>query len=488
MKKKVILLNPPGEKKYIRDYYCSKVSKAWYVYPPVDLLMLSGILYGQFEIKVIDAIVENLSVEECLREIKEFSPHAVIFITGAVSKREDFEFVKKIKGLGDILTIASGDFLLEDGEPFLKNELALDAILRDFTSNDILVYLMVQESIKHFPIPLRKSPKVIAEGDFLDREGFSSSAIISRGHGEISKEDHHRSNGEFRIPIPRHELFLNKKYSYPFIKRYPFSVVLTDYGCPFKCPFCVMPNVGYKYRPVDNVLEEVSYLNHLGINEIYFADQTFGANRSRTLQLCRQLAKSFTKLGWVCFSRADTTDEELLTAMKDSGCHTIIYGIESGNDEILKRFKGIKKERIRETISLCKKHKIRVVGTFMIGLPGETEESIRDTINFSKECDFDYLSFNIAIPRANTGLRQEAIQKKLWLFGRDEMDQSGTYAVMGTGSLSKDEVFKWHKKAVKEFYLRPGYLLGRLLSIKSWQEFKINLQEGSSLLKGILAS
>lgn len=460
MKKKVILLNPPGEKKYIRDYYCSKVSKAWYVYPPIDLLILSGILYGQFEIKLIDAIVDNLSVEKCLREIKEFSPHAVIFITGAVSKGEDFKFVKKIKELRDILTIASGDFLLEDGPLFLKNELALDAIILDFTSNDILAY--------------------------LNGEEFSSSAIISRRCRKIVTQENNKHQGEYRIPIPRHELFLNKKYAYPFIRKYPFSVVLTDYGCPFKCSFCVMANIGYKYRAVDNVLDEIVYLNHLGINEIYFADQTFGAIRNRTLQLCLELTKSFPKLGWVCFSRADVTDEEVLTAMKGSGCHTIIYGIESGNEEILKRFKGIKKERIKEAIKLCKKHKIRVAGTFIIGLPGETEESIRETIRFSKECNFDYLSFNIAIPRANTLLRQEAIQKNLWFHGHDEMDQSGTYAVMGTGYLSKDEVLKWHKKAIKEFYLRPGYLLGRLLSVKSCQEFKINLQEGLSLLKSIL--
>ena len=457
MKKRVILLNPPGRKKYIRDYYCSKVSKAWYVYPPVDLLILSGILYGHFELKLIDAIVDNLSPERCLREIREFSPDAVIFITGAVSKSEDLEFVRKIKELGNILTVASGDFLLESGRSFLKDELSLDAIIRDFTSSDILAY--------------------------LNRPGFSSSTIISRGYQEAALEADYGSDREFRIPIPRHELFLHKKYAYPFVRRYPFSVVLTDYGCPFKCPFCVMPNVGYKYRPVDNVLEEVSYLDHLGIHEIYFADQTFGANRGRTFRLCLELAKSFTKLGWVCFSRADTTDEELLTAMKDSGCHTIIYGIESGNDEILKRFKGIEKERIKEAINLCKKHKIRVVGTFIIGLPGETSESVKDTISFSKECNFDYLSFNIAIPRANTGLRQEAIQKGLWALGCDEMDQSGTYAVMGTGSLSKEEVFLWHKKAIKEFYLRPRYLLNRLISIKSWQELRINFQEGLSLLR-----
>ena len=87
-------------------------------------------------------------------------------------------------------------------------------------------------------------------------------------------------------------------------------------------------------------------------------------------------------------------------------------------------------------------------------------------------------------PRASTGLRQEAIQGGLWSPEDEQMDQSGTYAVMGTGSLSKEEVFRWHKKAIKEFYLRPGYLLRRLISINSWQELKINLQEGVSLLRG----
>ncbi|MDD4979714.1 MAG: radical SAM protein [Candidatus Omnitrophica bacterium] len=462
MRKKVLLLNPPGEKRYIRDYYCSKVSKAWYIYPPVDLLILSGILYEQFDVRVIDAIVRKTPVKKCLEEIKDFSPDAIIFLTGAVSKGEDLEFIKKIKQHSSVLAVASGDYLLEKGSVLLRKEKALDAILLDFTSSDIVSYLNN---------PLQQL-----------------STIIQRADGNIMDSDRVRQNGEFSIPIPRHELFLNKRYTYPFIRKYPFATVLTDYGCPFKCPFCVMASIGYKYRPVDNVLSEISYLDRLGVKEIYFADQTFGANRIRTLGLLNAMARQYPKLGWVCFSRVDITDEEMLKAMKEAGCHTIIYGIESGNKDILKRFKGIGKERMRQAIRLCKKYKIRVVGTFIIGLPGETEESIRDTITFFKECDFDYISFNIAIPRANTELRREAIRDNLWLSEHDDMDQSGTYAVMGTGHMSKEEVFFWRRQAVKEFYLRPVYLFKRLFSVKSWQEFKINILEGLSLIKGTLKS
>lgn len=462
MRKKVLLLNPPGEKRYIRDYYCSKVSKAWYIYPPIDLLVLSGILYEQFDIRVIDAIVRNITVRKCLEEIEDFSPDAIIFLTGAISKREDLEFIKEIKQRSSVLTVASGDYLLENGSDFLRKEKNLDAILLDFTSSDIVSY--------------------------LNNPLLQLSSVIQRANGNIMDSDKVRQNGEFSIPIPRHELFLNKRYSYPFVRKYPFATVLTDYGCPFKCPFCVMANIGYKYRPVDNVLSEISYLDHLGIKEIYFADQTFGANKIRTLQLLEAIPRQYPKLGWVCFSRVDTTDEEMLKAMKRAGCHTVIYGIESGNEEILKRFKGIRKERIKEAINLCKKYKIRVVGTFIIGLPGETEESIKETINFLKEYNFDYISLNVAVPRANTALRQEVIKDNLWLSEYDEMDQSGTYAVMGTGHMSKEEVFFWRRQAVKEFYLRPAYLFRRLLSVKSWQEFKINILEGLSLIKGTLKS
>ena len=463
MIKKVLLLNPPGKKRYIRDYYCSKVSKAWYIYPPVDLLILSAVLYGHFEIKVTDAIADNLSVDKCLKEIDSFCPDAVIFLTGAVSRSEDFEFIRRVKNKKNILTVASGDFLMEKGDVFLKSEYSLDAIILDFTSNDIVAYL---------------------NGDL--RQPVQS--MIYRLNGDLFYPAVHKQEGEFRIAIPRHELFLNKRYSYPFVRRNPFATVLTDYGCLFKCPFCIMASLGYKYRPVDNILEEIAYLHSLGINEIYFADQTFGAVRKRTLQLCQEFASEFPKLGWVCFSRVDITDEEMLKAMKEGGCHTIIYGIESGSEEILNKYKGIRKERVKETIDLCRKHKIRVVGTFIIGLPGETEDTVKETIKFSKECNLEYVSINMAVPRSNTRLRQEAIEKNLCLSHQDEMDQSGTYSVMGTGYLSKDDVLMWHRYAVKQFYLRPKYLLKRLFAIKSCREFRTNILEGYSLLKAVFKS
>lgn len=454
-------MNPPGKKRYIRDYYCSKVSKARYVYQPVDLLVLSGILYRKFDIKVVDSIVENLSAQNAFKRIDDFSPEAIIFLTGAVSKSEDLEFIGKVKEKRNVLAIASGDFLMENPGEFLKEQNTVDAVLLDFTSDEIVGYIN-------------------------SRQTNHVSAIVDKANSGTVDSYGPKRAVNFVLPVPRHELFLDKRYAYPFVKKYPFASVLTDYGCPFKCPFCVMPNIGYKYRQVDNVLEEVSYLNYLGVHEIYFADQTFGAVKKRALELCRGFARLFPKLGWVCFSRVDVIDKELLSAMKGAGCHTIIFGIETGSRQLLKQLKGIEMEQAKETVNLCRKYKIRVVATFMIGLPGETNEDIKETIKLAKGLDLDYMSINIAIPRANTRLRQEAIEKKLWLSDSEEMDQSGTYSVMGTGHLSKEEVVIWHKRAVRNFYLRPQYLLKRLRGLRSWREAKMNVLEGLSLIKGVL--
>ena len=154
---------------------------------------------------------------------------------------------------------------------------------------------------------------------------------------------------------------------------------MTDFGCAFNCSFCPIriDNLGFKVRPVDEIIKELKYLKSLGIKELYFRDQTFGANKKRAVELCNRMADKNLKFSWHCFSRVDVMNEELLDAMKESGCHTIIFGIESVNEKTLKDVqKRINAEKIKDTFTLCKKKKIRRAATFIIGLPGETEEDI----------------------------------------------------------------------------------------------------------------
>lgn len=460
----ILLLNPPGKKLYIRDYYCSKVSKASYLYEPVDLLILSGILSVRHAVHVIDAIAEKLSPQKCLERIVSLGPDVIISLTGAVSFPEDVSFWKKIKtSIKAIKVFSSGDILMDETESTLANIDCLDGIILDFTDSDILTLL------EDMSKPLN--------------------TIIHKYEGRILKGTGEGKKGVFDIPMPRHELFPLKKYIYPFIKESLFATVLTDYGCPYRCSFCIMSTLPYKWRSVNNVMEELWYVKGLGVKDVYFDDQTFGVIRKRGNELCWRMIDEKLGLGWCCFSRVDMADEETLRFMKEAGCHTVMYGVESGSDEILKKYsKDTTRDQISRAFDLCKKVGLRTVATFVLGLPDDSKETVLETIRFSKEIDPDYASFNIYVPRMHTKLRGEVLEKGLLSPDVREMDQSGSYSVAGTNYLSSGEVLALKEKAVREFYLRPTYLLKRAKYIDSLFDIKREVLGGLAVVKDIVAS
>lgn len=457
----ILLLNPPGKKLYIRDYYCSKVSKASYIYEPIDLLILSGILSTKHTVHVLDAIAYNLSPSKCLKKIGDINPNVIISLTGAVSFKEDVEFWKALKRqLNNTLILASGDILMEETDTLVESLDCLDGVLLDFTDNEIL--------------------------DFLEDMTRPYNTIVHRYKGNIFKGTGESKRGAFEIPVPRHEMFPLDKYIYPFIKGRPFATVLTDYGCPYRCSFCIMGTLSYKWRSIDNVMEELRYLKSLGINHIYFDDQTFGVNKTRRTELCERMINEGLDLKWCCFFRVDLAEEETLLLMKKAGCHTVMFGVESGSDEILKKYsKDTTLNQIRSAFALCKKLGFRTVATFVLGLPDDRKETIMETIRFAKEIEPDYASFNVYVPRMHTMLRREALEKGLVSPEVQVMDQTGTFGVAGTNYLSSNEVLKLKEKAVKEFYLRPGYLVKRIKGINSLFDIRKEMLGGLTVVRDI---
>lgn len=459
--KRILLLNPPGAELYLRDYYCSKISKANYIYQPVDLLMLSGILHGHYDLTVIDAIIARLNPQECLTRVLAAEPDAIICLTGAVSCEEDLAFLRGIRQRRRAPIAASGDMLLENGADLLRREDCLDAIILDFTSSDILKFLEGADS------PL--------------------DTITYKSGSEIVPARTARARGEFTIPVPRHELFLSRRYTHPFIRRNPMATVLTDYGCPFRCTFCVMSELGYKYRSVENVLDELGHVARLGIREIYFDDQTFGAQKPRTLELCRRMAVELPRMGWACFSRVDVVDEEFLVAMKRAGCHTIVFGVETGTRGIRDATrKGITPNQIVDAFELCRRHRVATAATFILGLPDEREEDLLATMRLALKLKCDYAAFNVPIPRMRTQLRSEAISAGIVAPSLMRMDQSGTYAVMGTKHLSKTDVERLAAKAIRQFYLRPSYVLSRFATIRSYYDLRRHVVAGLAVLRDVV--
>lgn len=461
--KKLLLLNPPGKKIYIRDYYCSKVSKTNYIYHPVDLLVLSSRLYGKFDLKVIDAISERIPANDCLKLIVGMNPEIIIFQSGSVSLEEDFPFLSEVKkNLKTVQLLGSGDVFNENGVELMKEQGWLDAIILDFTTDDTLKYL----------------------------EGQEPDNMIYRKDGQIIEAKLVREKWTgFELPVPRHELFQKGNYRYPFVRRYPFATVLGDYGCAWRCNFCIMSQIGFKIRSVDSVLAELRYLKQLGVKEIYWDDQTFGANKKRADELLTRMLDEKLDFGWVCFSRADVVNACSIDLWKRAGCHTIMFGVESGVQEVLNaQKKDITKDQLRAAFELCKKKEIRRVGTFILGLPQDTYESCLETIRFAKELDCDYAAFNTLVPRMGTAVRKESVEKGFVDSSVREMDQSGTFVVMNNAALSAEKIHELHRLAVKKFYLRPGYIVRRLFDIKTFDDFKGHVTDAVSLVRNFITA
>jgi anaerobic magnesium-protoporphyrin IX monomethyl ester cyclase len=455
--KEVILLNPPGDKLYIRDYYCSFSSKADYYWPPQDLIYLSGILDQEYSLRVIDAIINRKTEEDVFSEIVDSGARALIFTTGTATMQSDLRLIERIKAKSDMKIVASAGILPFIGEEFLERYEYIDALLLDYTSQDICTFVRGADEV-----PLK--------------------GLITRKDGQYIQSTE-KPSSTYTVPVPRHDLFDFHKYRIPIARRFPFTVVVTSLGCPHSCGFCTAGAYGYRTRDVDGVIEELKLLSRLGVKEILFQDPTFTINTKRVVKLCSRMVENDFDFTWSCNAHIKSFNEDKIKHMKAAGCHTVSLGIESGSDEILKKYsKKITTDEIKSTIRMLNDYKIRVLGYFIIGLPGDNESSIRKTIDLAKELDLHYASFAIATPDVGTPLRREALHKG-WMSADADVFDSTDFPVIETEELSKEDVWRLRSQAVREFYLRPSYLFKMVRQIRNFRDVRVALSNALSLFR-----
>lgn len=471
-KTKIVLFNPPGDKIYIRDYYCSKVSKAYYYPQPVDLLMQSAYFDEEkYELTVIDAIAEKKSLDEVITQLSKIQPEFIIGLLGSVSLKEDLLAYEAVKSALPHLKIAcSGDALLDNYEDKLKEYDWLDVIVTNFYIDGAKQWF---ESFKN-------------EAENQDTfRGIAYLKEMSDGSTEFVF-DAGKISGKMEIPVPKQATFTGN-YRMPFANAEPIATVLTNYACPYPCTFCIMSTLPYATRTAKSIIEELKYLKQNGYRFIYFSDQTFFQSKAVTREVLNWMVEVDYGVDWMCFSRVDVVDEEDLKLMKSAGCRLIMFGVEWADNERLEKYKKhYSVDQIRSTFAISKRLGIKRLGTFLIGVPGQTRESILNTVDFAKEIETDYASFNVAVPRSQTSFREEALQMGLIDDSVEVMDQSGDVVVMGNGVLTKDELHQLKNKAYRSFYFRPSYLMKRLFSIRSWTELKFHVLEGWYVFKSIL--
>jgi radical SAM superfamily enzyme YgiQ (UPF0313 family) len=454
---KVLLLNPPGGRTYIRDYFCSKTTKSNYLFHPVDLVVLSGTLAAEHDVSVIDCMAERLDEAAAHARIDLLAPEVIIALVGSVSWNEDRVFLASETARGRRV-IAIGDVLHERAEERMAEEPWIEAALHIFANQDVVHYL-------------RGERDAIEDMSVRDAQGRPQRLKGAKGEKV------------FRVPRPRHELFPAHGYRFSFARSASFATVLTDYGCPYPCTFCVIGTLGFRYRQVPDVLEEIDHLRARGIHELFFMDQTFGIVGKRALELCAAFAER-GDLSWTAYTRPDLADDELLAAMKSGGCHTVIMGVESADDGLLEAYrKGYKAWIVKEAFRRARRHGLRTVGTFIIGLPEESESSLQRTLDMAIELDMDFMSLNMAVPRFGTPFREKALELGLADASDLVMDQGGADAFLPTRTLDREKMLAMKKSMVRRFYLRPGYLWRRVSDLRNWHELSAQVREGLALLR-----
>ena len=249
------------------------------------------------------------------------------------------------------------------------------------------------------------------------------------------------------------------KYNVPFLL-YPYVSLYTTRGCPAQCTFCLWPQTlsghPWRKRSTDDVAREMAEAKDYwpNVREFFFDDDTFNIQKARTVELCSKLKP--LKLTWSCTSRV-TTDFETLKAMKDAGCRLLIVGYESGDPQILKNIKkGATVERARQFTKDCHKLGLVVHGDFILGLPGETPDTIRTTIAFAKELDVETIQVSVAHAYPGTELYDYAVKNGFMVGDNKMVDEGGhQLAHIQYPGLPAEEILESVHRFYDEYYFRP---------------------------------
>ena len=440
---KILLVNPSITKSEVYAKYSAGAP----CLPPLGLCYLAAVLLQNgYVTKIIDCVAEDISTEKLKEEIKEYDPNIVGVTSTTVSYNAAKSLLQEIKELDpDIVTVFGGAHI----------SALPDETMMECESLDIGVF---------------------GEGEYTILE------IVERLNGEQSLEDINgtiiRNNGRIimneprmapedmdDIPFPsRHLLKDLKAYSHtPFRGAKFVTTMITSRGCPFKCAYCDQSVFGrvWRHHSAEYVLSEIAHLKaKYNIDFISFEDDNFLLSKKRTAEICKGMIEKDFHISWSCLGRANEVDEKVLPLMKKAGCKTIYIGIESGSPRILELInKKIRIDEYRKGIELIKKFGINVTGSFILGVPTETEEDIDKTIKLALSLPLDGISFFTFTPYPNTPLRNLA--SKHGKVSNDWKDYSGHPSALPFIPDGMDEKYLLDVQAdaYRRFLFRPSYLI-----------------------------
>jgi len=399
--------------------------------PPLGLAFLAGALeQAGVVVKILDLVVIPYSKTTLERVLRDFSPHMAGATSVTMTFNNAIEVLKEVKSIDpDILTVMGGPhvtFCAED-------------TIGAFPELDFVALGEGEETIV-----------ALAEEAEKDRCWSRVRGIVYRDGSTIQRT-------EVRAPIPdvdslsppaRHLIPLGRYRALGM----PISMT-TSRGCPFKCIFCVgrkMVGSKVRYRNPVKVVDELEYLNSLDFHQINIADDLFTANKRHCLDICNEILGRNLDIQWASFTRVDTVSLEVLAKMKEAGCHTVSFGVESANPGILKTIrKGITLEQVIDAVNMCNEVGMTPHASFILGLPGETPETVKESVDFGEKLKGLGVAhgFHLLAPFPGTEVREESDRFGIKILTNDWSEYHANRAIVETPSVSRkmldDTVMAW---------------------------------------------
>ena len=454
---KILLFNPPysSAQGYTREGRCTHESTFWSTcWPPYSLASMAAVLRREHSVEILDCPVQNISDLKLQDTIKREKPDILIAATSTQTIDADLKLLNTIKDKNEVRVVIFGVHATVFAADILEKN-AVDFVLRNEPEQtaEELVSLLAK-----------------GQSNFKDTKGLAFKT--KDGRAQITDPRPFIDDLD-ALPLPAWDLVDLSPYKLPSSGR-NYIIINTLRGCPFDCSFCTT-QVYYgqkaRLRSASSLIEEIqTCLDRYDIKDIFFWGDTFTLNKNQIKGICRGIVERKMDIRWVANSRVDTIDKEILGLMKEAGCWLLSCGIESGDNAVLANCnKNITVETIEKSVDLIKSSGLKIAGHFILGLPGETEETALRTIRLAKRLNLDFYAFYSAAPYPGSPLYTEACSRG-WLKGKNWTEFSQSRFIMDLPTISRERLQKLRRKAYSSAYLRPRSLKTAfsLLTVKSF--------------------
>lgn len=449
---KVVIINPPNIRNFqanrdlMGGFGCASMKNIIINPPPLNSVYIASILKKDNEVCCIDCAALDLNKKQLISSINKFKPDIAIVTVGSATYDNDLDIISEIKNKFNIICIIIGPQGAASPEYALKNS-AVDIVIRGEPE------LTVKELVR----------KLNNNQDYRKIEGISyktKDKIIN------NKERKLITNLDI-LPYLAWDLLPINKYSYQNPKDKPHLAILSSRGCPFNCIYCPYPvsqGTKLRLRKPGEVVNEVKYLiNKFKVKSIMFRDPCFTANKKHVYSICKLIIDNKIKIKWWCETATGTVDDKLLKIMFRAGCRGINFGVESGNINLISQY-AKKTGAIGKIISAfksCKRYGIETTAFFILGLPGETKKTIKETVNLAIKLEPDYVDFHCAAPYPGTKL-YSTLKEKGKIKKKYFKNLTGHTAFSSTDNITKEELRIYINICYKKFYRRPSRILYEL--------------------------